>query len=176
MEQAMDVIIAQIAEYVQNRFFGKYRAQVVEVEDQDNMGRIIVTAPDVYGDQQSPWAMPCVPLAGDGYGFFVLPEIGDTVWIEFEGGDISKPIWTGSFWAANEGPGGSDAGLQNRTLKTPSGHKISLDDEGGEILLEHSGGGLIKITDGEIHLEAGGSSIVINSSGVNVNNGAMEVK
>lgn len=176
MDQNVETTLVRVAEHLQNRFFGKYRGQVEDVADPENMGRLLVTVPDVYHDQTSPWAMPCVPLAGGGYGAFVMPEVGDTVWVEFEAGDISKPIWTGCFWAADEGPGGADAALQVRTLKTPSGHKLAFDDEAGEILLEHSGGALIKLTSSEIRLEIGGKSIAITSTGINMNSGAMEVK
>ncbi len=44
------------------------------------------------------WALPCVPYAGQEVGFFALPPPGAMVWIEFEGGDPSLPIWTGCFW------------------------------------------------------------------------------
>ncbi|MEG4643955.1 phage baseplate assembly protein V, partial [Paracoccus sp. APAP_BH8] len=39
---------------------------------------------------------------------FALPEVGDTVWIEFEAGDPMRPIWAGTFWGAPESSGGQD--------------------------------------------------------------------
>ena len=37
-----------------------------------------------------------------------LPQVGDTVWIEFAGGDVSRPIWVGTFWGAPDSTGGAD--------------------------------------------------------------------
>jgi hypothetical protein len=45
-----------------------------------------------------------VPYAGTGAGFFAIPPIGAGVWIEFEAGDVSRPIWTGAWWATGEVP------------------------------------------------------------------------
>ena len=48
--------------------------------------------------------MPCVPYAGPNVGFAFLPEMGSGVWIEFEGGDVSYPIWVGGYWREGEFP------------------------------------------------------------------------
>src|SRR5205809_7787322 len=78
------------------KYFGKYRGLVTDNRDPEQMGRIRGRVPDVLGEADTPWAMPCVtlPLSNDvGSG---LPEIGSNVWIEFEQGDPKYPIW----WAA----------------------------------------------------------------------------
>ena len=64
------------------------------------LGRIQAKVPDVLGDDESGWAMPCVPFGGSGVGFFVLPAVGAGVWIEFEHGDPDYPIWTGCWLGA----------------------------------------------------------------------------
>ena len=61
----------------------------------------------------SGWALPAVPYAGDGVGFFMIPPIGASVWIEFEHGDPDYPIWTGCFWA-DAGPAAGPAGRARR--------------------------------------------------------------
>jgi uncharacterized protein involved in type VI secretion and phage assembly len=81
------------------RYYGKYRGAVVANIDLEQIGRIQVTVPDVFGDEPSPnWAMPCVPACGAQAGFFIVPPIGSQVWVEFEQGDPNYPIWTGGFW------------------------------------------------------------------------------
>jgi hypothetical protein len=50
--------------------------------------------------------MPCVPYAGSGVGFYAMPPIGADVWVEFEGGDPSYPIWAGCFWGTAQLPTG----------------------------------------------------------------------
>jgi cytoskeletal protein CcmA (bactofilin family) len=83
------------------RFFGKYRGRVLDNVDPLLMGRIMPDVPDVPGMLLN-WAMPCVPYAGPGVGFLALPPIGAAVWIEFEGGDPTYPIWAGGFWELPE--------------------------------------------------------------------------
>jgi hypothetical protein len=83
---------------VRKRFFGKYRGAVVNNVDPLFQGRLIVSVPDVFGILTSPWAMPCVPMAGPIMGTSFIPPIGAKVWIEFEQGDPQTPIWVGCFW------------------------------------------------------------------------------
>ena len=85
-------------------FFGKYRGKVENNIDPMMLGRVQVSAPAVLGSGSLSWAMPCVPYAGSGVGFFMIPPVGANVWVEFEGGDIDYPIWSGCFWGVGEVP------------------------------------------------------------------------
>jgi Type VI secretion system/phage-baseplate injector OB domain len=86
------------------RMWGKYRGTVVNNLDPQHQGRIIASVTEVLGAVPTGWALPCAPHAGLGAGFFSVPAIGSGVWIEFEGGDVSRPIWTGGYWALGEAP------------------------------------------------------------------------
>lgn len=88
---------------VSGRFYGKYRGVVTDNKDPSSLGRIQVSVPAVPGMKQS-WASPCVPYAGDQVGFYAIPPIDAKVWVEFEGGDPTYPIWSGCFWYAKEVP------------------------------------------------------------------------
>ena len=88
---------------VPKRFYGKYRAKVLENVDPEFLGRIIVLAPAV-SDMPLTWAMPCTPYAGELVGFYAIPPLDANVWIEFEGGDPNKPIWVGCFWEEGQLP------------------------------------------------------------------------
>lgn len=72
--------------------WGKYRAEVIDVNDPQKLGRIRVKCPKLLGDRLSNWAYSCFPP-----GIFSPVVKGELVWIEFEDGDIDKPIWTGIF-------------------------------------------------------------------------------
>lgn len=85
-------------------FFGKYRGKVAGNRDPLNLGRLQVEAPAVLGDGRLSWAMPCTPYAGPQEGFLALPPVGANVWVEFEGGDLDYPIWSGCFWGNGETP------------------------------------------------------------------------
>jgi hypothetical protein len=83
--------------------FGKYRGKVSDRDDPLILGRLQVMVPSVLG-QAVRWAMPCVPYAGKQLGWFCLPPVGSNVWVEFEGGNIDLPIWSGCFWEVGELP------------------------------------------------------------------------
>ncbi|HVR07642.1 MAG TPA: phage baseplate assembly protein V [Thermoanaerobaculia bacterium] len=85
------------------RFLGKYRGTVLDNVDPLALGRILAEVPAVPGMLVN-WANPCIPYAGPAVGFFALPPIGANVWIEFEAGDPSFPIWCGCFWEELEIP------------------------------------------------------------------------
>ena len=142
---------------------------------QDRLGQLKARVPEVYGeDNPSPWAMPCVAYAGANHGLVVLPEVEDGIWIEFEAGDISRPIWTGCWWADDEMP--EAAGPETKVLVTTGGHQLILDDDQNEIRLVHARGAEIAMTENDITIKINGKEIELSSSGVNINNGAFEVK
>jgi hypothetical protein len=37
-------------------------------------------------------------------GFYAVPQFGTGVWIEFEAGDPSRPVWSGCWWGAAQIP------------------------------------------------------------------------
>lgn len=90
----------------QKSYFGKYRGVVTDDNDPLRMGRVKVRVPAVFGDTIVTWAMPCVPYAGSKIGLWAIPPIKALVWVEFEGGDVEYPIWTGCFWQQGETPPG----------------------------------------------------------------------
>jgi len=114
-----------------DRFYGKYRGMVVQNVDPLNLGRLQALVPEVLGTVPSGFATPCAPYAGTGSGFFAVPPIGAGVWIEFEAGDTSRPIWSGTWWAAGEVPmtqTGTPALPTTKILRSDFGLLVSLDD------------------------------------------------
>lgn len=166
-----DRALLDVLERLRNRFFGKYRGVVVDV-DAGTM-RIKANVPAVLADQPSGWARPCVPFAGPNMGFAFLPDVGAGVWIEFEGGDVSLPIWVGCYWHDGEPP--ADATDSVRAIVTKAGQKILIDVDGGSITVEDQNGNAITLDSSGISLQGSGQSVALGSSGVNVNQGALEV-
>jgi hypothetical protein len=87
----------------EGRYFGKYRGLVNDNKDPLKLGRVQATVPSIPGMKVN-WALPCAPYAGDQVGFYTIPPIGALVWIEFEGGDPTYPIWSGCFWNTGQVP------------------------------------------------------------------------
>ncbi|HEV1999106.1 MAG TPA: phage baseplate assembly protein V [Xanthobacteraceae bacterium] len=77
--------------------WGKYRGVVTNSVDPKKLGRVMVSIPSVTGNETA-WAMPCVPFSGTRPSKREIPPVGTPVWVEFEGGDVSRPIWVGRFW------------------------------------------------------------------------------
>jgi uncharacterized protein involved in type VI secretion and phage assembly len=157
-------------------FHGKYRGIVVDNRDPLMSGRVKARVPDVLGDEESGWAMPCVPYAGDGVGLFLIPPTGASVWIEFEHGDPDYPIWSGCFWAQGQVPA-SPAAAEMKVLKTSVG-TITLDDTpgAGGITIETTAGMKIVINVSGIEIDDGqGGSVKLSGPQVSVNDGALEV-
>ena len=100
----MDSTTLDAADRRTDRFYGKYRGLVAINVDPLSLGRLKAMVPEVLGEIPSSWALPCAPYAGTGAGFFAVPPIGAGVWIEFEAGDVSRPVWTGCWWATGEVP------------------------------------------------------------------------
>jgi uncharacterized protein involved in type VI secretion and phage assembly len=166
-EQAM----MDVLDRLRNRFFGKYRGCVTDVDAKTL--RIKATVPSVLADQPTGWCEPCVPYAGKGVGLAFLPEVGSGVWIEFEGGDVSYPVWVGCYWRDGELP--SDAKPAVKTIVTKSGHKILLDDDAESITISDPNNNTLTLDSSGITLKRGSSSVAISDSEVNINDGALEV-
>jgi predicted Zn-dependent protease len=93
-------------------------------------------------------------------------------WIEFEGGDVSYPIWVGCYWRDGEIP--QEAKADVKTIISQS-VKLVLDD--GQTTSSWSDGNQNTITldSNGIAAERQSQSVKIQST-VSVNGGALEVQ
>jgi hypothetical protein len=170
-----------------NKYYGKYRGTVVNNIDPEQRGRIQAIIPDVLGLIPSSWAMPCVPIAGKQEGIFVVPQIGAGVWMEFEQGESDYPIWVGGFWGiATEVPALALAPPpippgQNIVLQTTLQNSIILSDAAptpltGGIVLKSATGATIIVNDSGIYIDNNkGASLIMVGKSVTINNGALVI-
>jgi uncharacterized protein involved in type VI secretion and phage assembly len=148
------------------RHYGKYRGTVTDVQDPRNQGRLRAKVPEILGDVATGWAMPCVPYAGDQVGSFAVPPVGAGVWIEFEAGEVSRPIWTGCWWPSNKLPtdeGGTAATTDVKILRSEKGLLLALHDDSEVIALSDSNGSNIlklEIQSGNVTLKANTKVVV----------------
>lgn len=113
------------------RHYGKYRGIVTNNQDPKNLGRVKARVPEVLDDVETGWALPCLPYAGDGSGHYTVPEPGTGVWIEFEAGDVSRPIWTGCWWGDGKLPknnSGTMATPPIKVIRSEKGLMVTMDD------------------------------------------------
>src|SRR5258708_3902025 len=158
--------MATTTQSVVTRHFGKYRGIVTDNQDPKNLGRIRAKVPEVLQDVEIGWALPSSPYSGDGSGFFRVPVKNAGVWIEFEAGDVSRPIWTGCRWADNQLPSdqdGNSATPDFAILRSETGLMVVLDDSSHTISVsDKNGNNLMKIEvdQGQITAKASTKAVV----------------
>lgn len=127
--------------------------------DPQQQGRIQVSVPSIFGDIPLNWAMPCSPYAGMQNAFFAIPPLQANVWVEFEGGDSGKPIWSGCFWGTGEVP--------TSALATPTTIP--------HIAMQTTGSTTFLLSDNPVEgitlKLISGAQIVINQTGIKIDNG-----
>jgi hypothetical protein len=104
--------------------------------------------------------MPAAPLAGIGTGIFSPPPVGANVWVEFEEGNVRRPIWSGAFWEPETAPPLALAPplpVPHILLQTPAQNAIHICD-----------GPAPPLTAGGIVLRSGPSTLVIGPEGVKI--------
>lgn len=166
-------ILMDLVERMRGRFYGKYRGTVSKVGTGENLGRIKAKVPAVLGDVESGWCMPCVPYAGDQAAIAFLPEEHAGVWIEFEGGDISYPIWVGCYWHDNELP--SKVAPKVKVICTPGKQQIVLDDDNKTITITDANENSVTLDKNGVAIVRKSKKLAVSESKVSVNDGAMEV-
>ena len=168
------------------QFWGKYRGTVINNVDPELRGRLLINVPDVLNVVPSTWAEPCTPLAGPtgpGMGVYMVPPIGAAVWVEFERGDPNYPIWVGCRWgSSSDVPPLAHAGLPvspNIVLQTLGQHSLVISDlpgPTGGLMLKSAAGASIIVNDTGIYIQNGrGASLIMTGPTVTVNNGALVV-
>ncbi|MFZ9615376.1 MAG: phage baseplate assembly protein V [Fluviibacter sp.] len=73
------------------RFYGVYKATVVDNNDPESRNRLSVSVPQVGGADIFEWAEACFPPTI----FPIVPDLQSNVWVMFESGDPSYPVWIG---------------------------------------------------------------------------------
>lgn len=166
---------------VARRFSGSFLAEVVSVNDPDNLSRVqirLLNFDGVEGQDAPLWARVAVPFAGGNRGAFLLPDVGDEVLINFINGDPRFPIVVGGLWNGNasapEQLGGSGDRVDRWTIVGKAGTRIAIVEENASsatISFSTPGGVTGELTDsagGKIELVAAGTTITVDSGGVSI--------
>lgn len=130
------------------RYYSTYRAIVINNNDELNMNRVHVYIPSVQNGIKI-WALPKSTIIGGCFHGLKLttPLVGEVVYIEFEGGDPLRPLWSYHGWATGETP--DDLKDNNSIgLVTPEGNKIFIKDIDGELYIQTNSKVNISIVEG----------------------------
>jgi hypothetical protein len=165
------------AEHTAVRHYGKYRGFVTDNQDPRKQGRLKVNVPEVLGDVDTGWALPCTPYAGEQTGAYAVPPVGAGVWVEFEAGDASRPIWVGCWWRSNKVPkdeAGADATPDTKITRSEEGLLLALHDDSQTIALSDSGGAnivKIEVQSGTVTVKAA-TKVVVDATQIELAAGA----
>jgi uncharacterized protein involved in type VI secretion and phage assembly len=156
----IDEVLTRLIQRVEGRYYGKYRGQVTDNSDPSNLGRVKAKVPRVLGDEETGWALPAFIYGGASeQGLFAVPDVGAGVWIEFEEGDLSYPVWTGTWYTSGAIPESAKPG--QKVLKTKSGHKLVLDDDAGTLEITDSNGNTVTMDSSTVKVAAGNATKVV---------------
>jgi phage baseplate assembly protein V len=177
------------------RFYGVVEGLVTDVNDKDGKeGRVKVQFPWFDDQMETEWCRVRQFYAGNGYGAFFVPEVGDEVLVAFIHGDMRKPIILGGLYNGNDKPPSFRSDSQDQKMirtkgnhellfddtsgkkkvqvKTAKGHVVLLDDDGQTVSVTSSGKHKVELDDGS------GTVTVTSSSGgtMTLQNGTITIQ
>ena len=102
-DDSLDRALNNLSSFDYNAF---YRAFVVDNNDAERLGRVKVRIPAIHGVSKDntnfastaslPWATPAIfSSAGNDSGSYLIPNVGDMVFVTFEAKDKTLPIYFG---------------------------------------------------------------------------------
>ncbi|HMG72721.1 MAG TPA: phage baseplate assembly protein V [Pyrinomonadaceae bacterium] len=132
------------------RFFGVYEAIVTEVNDPSSQGRAQVKFPWFDEEMVSEWCRVRQFYAGNNYGAFFVPEVGDEVLVAFIQGDMRLPVILGGLYnGQDKPPSARTADKDQKMIRTKGQHEILMDDSKNQerIRIKTKGGHQITLDD-----------------------------
>ncbi|HEY2058905.1 MAG TPA: phage baseplate assembly protein V [Amycolatopsis sp.] len=168
----------------EGRFHGTYQGVVVSNVDPLGLDRLLVRIGDVLGDEPV-WASASTAAPS----MNVVPLINSGVWVEFQGGDLSRAVWTGfRREVRQEGPPAANSivpGVPQIVLGTPQPSVGTLPQNylliteqpgptgGIQLQIQGPAGPFIKMNETGIELSCGPglASIRLTGTSVVINNG-----
>jgi phage protein D len=159
-------------------------AQVTDVRDPEDQGRVKVRYPWLSDSYVSDWARTIQPGAGCHRGAVVLPEVNDEVVVAFELGDLRRPYVVGGLWNGLDPPplgeklvDGSTGAVRRRGFVSKLGHCLVFfddDSDSGVALLSGDHGLRIALdkTRTTIHVASSGKVEIDADGDVTIKAGA----
>jgi uncharacterized protein involved in type VI secretion and phage assembly len=124
-------------------YYSTYRGTIVDNKDPKKLGRVKVRVPQVAADNIiEEWAWPFGQPAGENFGDFFIPPKGSPVWVQFEQGRPTNPVWTGGHWANKNGVVPEEgAGNPKNRVRRSENWTMEMDDEGNKFKFKNIASG-----------------------------------
>ena len=146
------------------RYYSQYRAIVLDPKPDDlNTGNIKVHIPRVQGGITS-IARSKSFIGGPGFGCkFFAPHAGEIVWVEFENGNPTSPVWSYHTWGKDECPKDLQD-IHTCGIVTPNGNKFLIQEteDSNKVSILINGGTTIEIEDDKMTINGGKNKGLVN--------------
>lgn len=143
-----------------------YRALVVDNKDPEKMGRLKLMIPGISDESVDYWTKPLGMFSGKNYGMKAIPQKGAVVYVMFEMGDPSKPVWLQGYFGLGEMPEGYD-NPAHYWFVTPGGASFEIHDEDGELTINDHHGNSVELNENGISLDVKSSKKKIFLGNIN---------
>jgi len=166
------------------RFYGVVQGIVTDANDGTGKeGRVKVQFPWFDDQMETEWCRVRQFYAGNGYGAFFIPEVGDEVLVAFIHGDMRMPIVLGGLYnGQDKPPSHRDSNTDQKMIRTKGEHELLFDDSPGKgrVRIKTKGGHTADLSDVDkkINIESSsGQKVIIddNSSKITVQAGSSKV-
>jgi|ERR1017187_1569920 uncharacterized protein involved in type VI secretion and phage assembly len=151
------------------RYYGVAEGIVTDVNDPEKEGRVKVQFPWFDQKMESEWCRTRQFYAGNGYGAFFVPEVGDEVLIAFTHGDMRLPIILGGLYNGKDKPPTYRDGTNKdeKLIRTKAGHQLTFVDTKGKesVKLQTQGGHVALFSDDQKQISitsTGGNQVVMD--------------
>lgn len=165
------------------RLDGVYPALVTKVESvvsegavgtNGAAGEVKVKLPQLGDTIETGWLRVLMAGAGNNYGFFVMPEVGDEVLVAFEHGDprrgyVLGGLYNGKDEAPRKAAALIDGGkIHERVWRSRKGHEIALGDKDGKEFVQiktKDDGMVVRLDVAEKLIKITGDDVTIENKG-----------
>ena len=116
-------------------------AIVIANDDPDGLGSIKIQMPWQQAKGETTPFVPLVhPHGGGEKGFYIIPEVGEKVFVDFQGSNAEMPVVLGTIFNRNAKSGYATPKNDLKVIRTRSGIMIVYNDADGSLLLQDPSG------------------------------------
>lgn len=126
---------------------GMHIGKVVQLEDPNKENRIQIELPLLKEGENKIWAQLATFWAGNQYGAFFIPTIGDEVVVSFFNNDLNQVVILGSLHSNTQPPAMGIQQNNNPSIITKSRLMLQFEEEKKKITLTTPGNNTIEISD-----------------------------
>jgi hypothetical protein len=150
------------------RFYSRYRGIVMDNQDPEDKDKLLVYLPQI---DIRIWARSAGTIGGYLWGYKLnTPKPGEMVWVEFEKGNITSPVWHYHTWTIGQKPSELE-GADTIGIVTPSGHKFILQDQDGILKINLKDGLAIEVDSDNLKVNFGDTSLESDGTDIKINGG-----